>query len=408
MEAAGGAAAVATPVGAPVISRRQLPLHAAIPEGSAAQHNQRAKNLVEQLDLDVSSTARKSAMCQVPWVPFADTRDLVDAVTEALVSHIEAGMDGQDATEEHEEAVLSPELAEAVAAAALFDERHDGSSAAGVAKAAEPAVMPPFPAPSGPAAPPEIVGGRESGESKLRRTSIASTISQDSTESSSCDGGAPYPYHPAAPAAPVAPAAPSSEISDGSFVRGRWRRDVRAFLVSVLDALSLDPECLVVGLILLERLVLAEPSPRLVLQPHTWRLTALVALLVAAKTWYDQSVFSADFCDHLRLCTRKRINALELHFLSLLEYATAVSTGLYIRYCFALQDVVAPLPAELSAEHRPTDAERARANADVGPYQPQLPHPDPAATAGDQAAACAAPPSPSRRANHRRTHSWQV
>ena len=47
-------------------------------------------------------------MCQVPWVPFADTRDLVDAVTEALVSHIEAGMDGQDATEEHEEAVLSP------------------------------------------------------------------------------------------------------------------------------------------------------------------------------------------------------------------------------------------------------------------------------------------------------------
>ena len=78
-----------------------------------------------------------------------------------------------------------------------------------------------------------------------------------------------------------------------------------------------------IALVLLER-VLQPPSPRLQLTPHTWRLATLVALLLAAKTWYDDLVFSVDFCDALGLCSLSRINQLEAHMLRLLEYNTAV------------------------------------------------------------------------------------
>jgi hypothetical protein len=104
---------------------------------------------------------------------------------------------------------------------------------------------------------------------------------------------------------------------------------VEAFLSHAMDTLQLEPECLVIGLILLERVpqqchgsplpcphrlvaraysyfrltraqtptfphffalcanpqVVHRPEPKLVLTPHTWRLATLVALLVAAKTW---------------------------------------------------------------------------------------------------------------------------
>ena len=121
------------------------------------------------------------------------------------------------------------------------------------------------------------------------------------------------------------------------------RAEVTMFPSQVLETLCLEPECLVIGLVLLER-VLLQPEALLRLTPHTWRLTTLVALLLAAKTWYDEAVFSVDFCERLGLCSLPRINSLERHMLRLLEYQTAVPMALYARYCFALQEILSPMP----------------------------------------------------------------
>ena len=96
------------------------------------------------------------------------------------------------------------------------------------------------------------------------------------------------------------------------------------FLAHAMNSLQLEPECLVIGLILLERVrqqqpclashgvdalaspatdarpqilvatlalpsvhlqVLHQPEPKLSLTPYTWRLATLVALLIASKIW---------------------------------------------------------------------------------------------------------------------------
>lgn len=55
---------------------------------------------------------------------------------------------------------------------------------------------------------------------------------------------------------------------------------------------------------------------------------------------YDQAVFLGDFCERVGLTTVRYMHTLESTMLHLLNFETAVSRALYLRYCFALQDVM--------------------------------------------------------------------
>lgn len=112
---------------------------------------------------------------------------------------------------------------------------------------------------------------------------------------------------------------------------------VQRWLWAIMDALKLDPECLIISLVLLER-ALSKSELRLTL--YTWRPCVLCALVVSSKSWYDRAIFNVDFSERLSDYDLAHLNTMETEFLAVLDYRTAVSMSLYAKYFFALQDVL--------------------------------------------------------------------
>jgi hypothetical protein len=112
---------------------------------------------------------------------------------------------------------------------------------------------------------------------------------------------------------------------------------VQGWLWTIMDALKLDPECLIISLVLLER-ALSKSELRLTL--YTWRPCLLCALVVSSKSWYDKAIFNVDFSERLPDYNLAHINTMETEFLGVLDYRTTVSMSLYAKYFFALQDVL--------------------------------------------------------------------
>lgn len=65
-------------------------------------------------------------------------------------------------------------------------------------------------------------------------------------------------------------------------------------------------------------------------------------MLLLLPLRYDQAVYSADFCERLGVTTLAYMHTLEAAILRLLEFDTAVPRTLYLRYCFALQEMIPP------------------------------------------------------------------
>lgn len=103
---------------------------------------------------------------------------------------------------------------------------------------------------------------------------------------------------------------------------------VQDWLWTILDALKLDPECLIISLVLLER---ALSRSELRLTPFTWRPCVLCALVVSSKTWYDKAVFNVDFSERLPSYNLAHINTMETGFLSAIDYRATVSVSLYAK-----------------------------------------------------------------------------
>lgn len=113
---------------------------------------------------------------------------------------------------------------------------------------------------------------------------------------------------------------------------------VQRWLWSILSPLSLDPECLIIALALVERAV--SGAGGLSLTTHTWRPCTLCAIALASKTWYDSAIFNVDFSSRLPHCQLTHMNAMEAAFLKALDFKTNVTMTLYAKYFFALQDVL--------------------------------------------------------------------
>jgi len=69
-----------------------------------------------------------------------------------------------------------------------------------------------------------------------------------------------------------------------------------------------------------------------------WRRISFIGLSVALKTWEELAVYNADFlqCFYGYLSV-KDVNILEMHFLTLIDFAVFVPASLYAKYYFELK-----------------------------------------------------------------------
>nr|CAH8828003.1 unnamed protein product [Trichobilharzia regenti] len=146
-------------------------------------------------------------------------------------------------------------------------------------------------------------------------------------------------------------------------------RTIQQFLRGLFSTAILGPECAIVALIFLERLIV---GAEVAMISWTWRRQLLACVLLASKVLDDQAVWNIDYCQILRDIHVEDLNALERHTLRLLQFNINVPFGVYARYYFDLLTVgeTAGVANQIIRRKRLTP-ERAR-NFRILPINPEI------------------------------------
>ena len=105
--------------------------------------------------------------------------------------------------------------------------------------------------------------------------------------------------------------------------------DVMRFIRNVMDKMQLTTECIVIGLIYLEKVML---TGKIEIRDFNWKPLVFTATLLASKFWEDIIWYNVDFVDNLQIYSLRSINRMESEFLSLCGYNIYVSAEMYEQY----------------------------------------------------------------------------
>jgi hypothetical protein len=128
------------------------------------------------------------------------------------------------------------------------------------------------------------------------------------------------------------------------------------FIKALYDCAQFSPECCIISLIYINRLIAFSGMP---LSHTNWRPIILCALLVSQKVWDDRYLNNSDFAYIYPFFSTEEINNLEHLFLDQLNYSVTVKAALYAKYYFELRSLFAdnaanfpiqPLNREKAAE----------------------------------------------------------
>mmetsp|Transcript_39763 Transcript_39763/g.92131 ORF Transcript_39763/g.92131 Transcript_39763/m.92131 type:complete len:443 (-) Transcript_39763:103-1431(-) len=124
------------------------------------------------------------------------------------------------------------------------------------------------------------------------------------------------------------------------------------FVVIVMVNLQLDEELLVTTVVLLER---ACRLAQLVLTESNWQSVLLAAIIVAAKTFYDETVWLCDFVSRLRMypLDLSHLHSIEVAFLRALRFEVIVRPSSFYRYSSEiakLHDAYCPYTDSMSCD----------------------------------------------------------
>jgi len=106
------------------------------------------------------------------------------------------------------------------------------------------------------------------------------------------------------------------------------------FIQALYDCAQFSPECLIICLVYINRLIAFTGLP---LHPTNWRPLLLCSIMVAQKVWDDKYLSNADFAFIYPFFVTEEINRLEQKFLELLQYNVTVKSSLYAKYYFELR-----------------------------------------------------------------------
>ena len=105
--------------------------------------------------------------------------------------------------------------------------------------------------------------------------------------------------------------------------------DVMRFIRDIMDKMQLTTECIVIGLIYLEKIML---TGKIEIRDLNWKPLVFTAILLASKFWEDIIWYNVDFVDNLQMYSLKSVNRMESEFLSLCDYNIYVSAEAYEQY----------------------------------------------------------------------------
>lgn len=101
------------------------------------------------------------------------------------------------------------------------------------------------------------------------------------------------------------------------------------FIRRIMDQMQLTTECIVIGLIYLELVMI---TGKIEIRDFNWKPLVFTATLLASKFWEDIIWYNVDFVEALQIYSLRSINHMESEFLSLCDYNIYVSAEKYQRY----------------------------------------------------------------------------
>lgn len=110
--------------------------------------------------------------------------------------------------------------------------------------------------------------------------------------------------------------------------------DIFEFMRAIYDCAQFSPECCIICLVYINRLIAFTGMP---LGPTNWRPIILCSFLIGQKVWDDRYLSNADFAYIYPFFLTEEINRLEKRFLELINYSVTVKAALYAKYYFELR-----------------------------------------------------------------------
>ena len=106
------------------------------------------------------------------------------------------------------------------------------------------------------------------------------------------------------------------------------KHDIKCFMNSIVDELSLDEDSIVISLVYLERLI---SKAKIELRASNWKAILLTSIILAVKYTEDWGFWNFDFLEYWKY-TIPGINLMESRFIQLIDFDLFVSSDLYARY----------------------------------------------------------------------------
>jgi len=112
--------------------------------------------------------------------------------------------------------------------------------------------------------------------------------------------------------------------------------EIRNFIGIIFDEESLSPECAIMLVVYIKRVV---NYTKLTIDATNWRKVTLSTLILASKVWEDLAVWNVDFLDVFPSLTVAHLAELEKVLLSLLQYRVSLKGGEYANYYFEIRSL---------------------------------------------------------------------
>jgi hypothetical protein len=115
------------------------------------------------------------------------------------------------------------------------------------------------------------------------------------------------------------------------------QEDIAGFIEALYDLAQFSPECCVICLIYINRIIALTEMPLL---PTNWRPLVLISLMIAQKMWDDKFLSNQDFSYIYPFFDIAQVNKLEMKFLELIQYNTHIKFSIYTKYYLELKSLV--------------------------------------------------------------------